>query len=392
MATNETTEVSLCLRVFVIMLWLRGKTLTQKDSINIGIIGAGFARTTQIPGFRACAGARVTAIASGRRESAERVAHEFDIPFVGADWRDIVGRADVDLVSIVTPPSTHEEITLAALDAGKAVLCEKPTAMNADESRRMMERADGAGAFALIDHELRFLGGRQKMRDMIRAGEIGQVRHAALSFRADSRATTERAWDWWSDAKMGGGTLGAIGSHAIDSFRWLLDAEVADVCCQLSTHVAERPDVAADGALRAVTTDDEANLLLRFIDHEHLRGATANVSLSLIEAGAPLHRLEIFGARGALRVEEAGELWHAPIGAGAWQRVEVERGLLAPGMRDGGWSRGFTRFAQEIVNALREGRPTVAGAATFADGHRTQLVLDAARLSHGTGKRVAVDA
>ena len=366
--------------------------MTQKDSINIGIIGAGFARTTQLPGFRACAGARVTAIASGRRESAERVAREFDIPFVGADWREIVTRADVDLVSIVTPPATHLEIALAALDAGKAVLCEKPMAMNAAESQRMSERAQAVGALALIDHELRFLDGRQKMRDMIRAGEIGQVRHAALSFRADSRATTERGWDWWSNAQMGGGALGAIGSHAIDAFRWLLDAEVADVSCQLSTHVAERPDDASGGALRRVTTDDEANLLLRFADHENLRGATANVSLSLVEAGAPLHRLEIFGARGALRVEEAGELWHAPVGAGTWQRVDVERGALAPGMRDGGWSRGFTRFAQEIVNALRDGRRSIAGAATFADGHRTQLVLDAARQSHDTGVRVAVTA
>jgi predicted dehydrogenase len=83
--------------------------LTNRDSIGIGIIGSGFARSTQIPGFRA-AGARVTAIARGER--AASVAREFEITFVGEDRREVVERADVDLVSIVTPPSTHLEIAI----------------------------------------------------------------------------------------------------------------------------------------------------------------------------------------------------------------------------------------------------------------------------------------
>ncbi|MCA1556950.1 MAG: Gfo/Idh/MocA family oxidoreductase [Acidobacteria bacterium] len=88
--------------------------------IRIGIIGTGFARSTQIPGFRACEGARVVAIASGHRENAERVARDFGIEFATDDWREVVKREDVDLISIVTPPSTHSEMTVAVLDAGKA--------------------------------------------------------------------------------------------------------------------------------------------------------------------------------------------------------------------------------------------------------------------------------
>lgn len=363
----------------------------MKDSIGIGIIGAGFARSTQIPGFRACAGARLVAIASGHRENAERTAREFDIQNVASDWREVIARADVDLVSIVTPPSTHLEMTLAALDAGKAVLCEKPMAMNANETGEMLRRAQESNAFALIDHELRFLAGRQKMRELLRAGEIGQVRHVKLVFRADSRATDDRGWNWWSEAGAGGGVLGAIGSHAIDSFRWLLGAEVAQVFCHLATHVKERR-VEGTNERRAVTTDDEASLLLRFADTDLTNGATSNVSLSMIEAGAPQHRLEIFGSKGALRVEETGELWRASINSGEWKRVETEHGELAPGMRDGGWSRGFTAFAREIVSALRAGRQSVEGAATFADGHRTQLVLDAARRSHESGCWTSVEA
>ena len=76
----------------------------KTEIIGIGIIGTGFARTTQLPAFRACEGARVVAVASGHRENAERVAREFDIPVVASDWREMVARDDVDLVCIATPP------------------------------------------------------------------------------------------------------------------------------------------------------------------------------------------------------------------------------------------------------------------------------------------------
>jgi predicted dehydrogenase len=357
--------------------------------IGIGMIGAGFARTTQIPGFLACEGARVVAIASQHRENAERVAREFAIEHVMSDWREVVEHADVDLVSVVTPPSTHLEMTLAALAAGKAVLCEKPMAMSAEEAEEMRRRSDEKGVLALIDHELRFLPGRVKAREMLHGGEIGEVRHARLLFRSDSRAQGDRPWDWWSDEKSGGGALGAIGSHAIDGFRWLFNTEVAQVFCSLATHVAERTE-ARTGERRRVTTDDEANLILRFADSALTTGATATVSLSVVEQGDPEHLLEIFGSKGALRIEESGALSYARTGEGRWTPVAVERGPLAEGMRDGGWSRGFTIFSRAIVKALNEGRKTIEGAATFADGYRTQLVLDAARRSNESGRMEAV--
>ncbi|MDX6304602.1 MAG: hypothetical protein QOI77_1571 [Blastocatellia bacterium] len=345
--------------------------------VRIGIIGAGFARSTQIPAFKACDGARIVAIASARREHAEEVARDFGIDHVEDNWRALVERDDIDLVSIVTPVVTHFEMTLAALDRGKAVLCEKPMAMNAAEALRLTERAREAGVLALIDHELRFLPGRVKMRELLRRGDIGRVRHAKLTFRSDSRADPTRPWNWWSDVKQGGGALGAIGSHVIDSWRWLLGAEVSEVIGNLATHIRERKD--ENGNVRQVTTDDEANLLVKFEDGELTEGATGNASMSLVEPGEPEHRLELFGSLGALRIEESGELWQSRTGEGEWRRVETDRGELAPGMSDVGWARGFTAFSKRIVSSLREGRTTVEGAATFADGYRTQLVLDAAR-------------
>jgi predicted dehydrogenase len=363
--------------------------VTANKIVRVGIIGAGFAKTTQIPAFQNCEGARVVAIASGHREHAAEVARQSGIPNVESDWRSLVKRDDLDLISIVTPVVTHCEMTLAALDAGKSVLCEKPMAMNAGEARHMMERAQAAGVLAHIDHELRFLPGRIKMRELIRAGAIGKIRHVALRFRSDSRLDHNRPWNWWSDKNQGGGALGAIGSHVIDAFRWLLETEVSEVTANLATHVPKRTD--AEGQTREVTTDDEANLMLRFADSELTEGATGSASMSLVEAGAPDHCLEIFGSTGALMIQENGDLWQASAGDGDWRRVDVTRADLAPGMRDSGWGRGFTIFSRKIVEAWRDGRTSVAGAATFADGYRTQLVLDAARKSHESGCWERVD-
>lgn len=297
--------------------------MSSKKPIGVGIVGAGFARTTQIPGFKNCKDARVVAIASRRRENAEKVAGEFGIEHVANDWQDLVARDDVDLVSVVTPPATHMEITLAALAHGKAVLCEKPMAMFAAQAKQMTEQAQHANVLALIDHELRFLSNRHTMRAMVHRGAIGKVRHCNYVFRADYRAVLDRQWDWWSDEKMGGGTLGAIGSHAVDSFRWLLASEVNEVSAMLSTHIAQRPDKGA-GSMRQVTSDDDAKLMLRFIDSNLGSNVTGTASLSVVESGKYENRFEIYGSTGALMVEESGELWHSPAGSGTWRPVQVD--------------------------------------------------------------------
>jgi predicted dehydrogenase len=352
--------------------------------VGIGIVGAGFARTTQIPGFRDCMGAKVVAIASRHRERAAEVAREFGIPHVAADWQELVAHNDVDLVSIVTPPATHAEITLAALEQRKAVLCEKPMALNAGEAKSMVEKAHSANMLALIDHELRFLNSRRTMRGMLETGAIGTVRHCNYVFRSDYRGIADRSWDWWSDAKMGGGTLGAIGSHVIDSFRWMLSTEVTRALGMLTTHIKERLDKSSGGP-RAVTTDDEAKLLFRFADGPHTNGTTGAAALSVVESGKYENRLEIYGTKGALMVEETGELWRSPTGSGQWRPMQVDQDHMAQGMRESSWSRGFTAFACRIVEAMRTGKKTVEDAATFEDGYRVQVVLDAIRESNERG-------
>ena len=356
----------------------------NQKTIRIGIVGAGFARSTQIPGFQNCEGAEVIAIASRHRDHAESVARGFNIKHVANTWGEIVERDDVDLVSVVTPPATHYEITLAALTRGKAVLCEKPMAMNAREAQGMTARAREVGVLSLIDHELRFVSSRQRLRAMLHEGVIGKVRHVEYLFRSDYRGVLDRQWDWWSDIEMGGGTLGAIGSHAIDSFRWALNTNISHVSCMLTTHITERPHKAT-GSMRQVTSDDEAKLMFRFEDSNLTSSTTGTALLSVVESGKYENTLAIYGTRGALKVEEDGRLWHSPGGSGDWRPLDVNQDKIAPGMKDASWSKGFTVFAREIVHALREGRTTVEGAATFEDGYEVQRVLDAARRSNEMG-------
>lgn len=352
------------------------------DHVRIGIIGTGFSRLTQIPAFRLVEGARITAIASGHRQNAERVAAEFEIPNVLDDWLGVVEDPDVDLVSIVSPPSTHAEILLASLAAGKRVLCEKPTAMNVDEALRMRRAVEEAGCLAVIDHELRFMSNRARMRQMIHAGEIGSIHHLQYQFRTDTRANAERArWNWWADVRHGGGVFGAIGSHGLDAMMWILEAPVRRIAASLATHVRERVDATQPGTVRPVTTDDEATVLVRFRPTQHGPAPTGTILLSTTESGEYRHTIEAFGDRGALRADADGSLWRADVGGGRWNRVELPRQEAAPNTRDSEWDRGFLELARLLIPAVSRGESSVPGAATFDDGVRIQMALDAGRRS-----------
>jgi predicted dehydrogenase len=360
--------------------------MTTAQPIRVGIIGTGFARSTQVPAFKACPGVEVVSIASAHLERAEAVAKDLGIPHIARDWREVVGNPQVDLVSIVTPPHLHHEMALAAVHAGKAVLCEKPTAMDAAQAEIMWLAAEQRGVLALLDHELRFLDSRQRMRELILEGALGTIHHARVRYRSDSRAGQERQWDWWSDVARGGGLLGAVGSHAVDALRFVLGREPTEVLGVLATHVPTRPDKAS-GEPRVVTSDDEVQALLSFGGD-----FTASVSLSAVEPGQPLHVVEVFGSNGGLRVEGL-ELCRAEVVGQAWEPVPLPLpGKLPPGMPDDEWAHGFVRYARAITEALRLGSRSLPGAATFEEGWRNQLVLDAIRRSNAERRWVQLAA
>lgn len=354
--------------------------------VGIGIIGTGFARRVQVPAFLNCENARIVSIASGSIENAEVAAAEAGADHFTAKWQDTVAHREVELVCITTPPVLHKEMTLFAIENGKHILCEKPMAMDSAEAAEMTAAAAGKSLLALIDHELRFQPGRQRAFEMLRDGAIGKVRHAKAIFRAPQRGDASVPWNWWSDAASGGGALGAIGSHLIDSFRWLLGTEISSVSAQLQTHVKERGDHA--DVMRPVTTDDESNMLLRFAGGEIVSDATGLVSISMAEMPAYQNRLEIFGTAGAIRIGSLGELEIAKTGDNDWTPLEVGLGQRLNGMPDTGFARGFVEFALMIVNAIAHQTTSIDHAATFSDGLAVQRVLDAAKESDAAGIQI----
>ncbi len=356
--------------------------------IGIGFIGTGFARKVQIPAFRMCESVSIVSVASASLANAESTAREFDIPHWTNDWRETVENKDVDLVCITTPPNLHCEQMLYALENNKHVLCEKPMAMNATEAEKMCEAAKEKQVFALIDHELRFQNGRQKVFEMLRTGEIGKVRHVKYIFRNAQRGNADIAWNWWSDETQGGGTLGAIGSHAIDTMQWFLGADISDVFCQLQTHVKERKT--SNGEIKRVTSDDETNMILRFADGDLTEDATANVSLSMIEMPDYQHSIEFVGTLGSLKVLSLGEILLTKAGETDWKKIEIELEKSVDGVFNSGFPSGFVAFAKKIVDALREGKTEIKHAATFTDGLKVQKILDAARESNKTDCLVGV--
>jgi predicted dehydrogenase len=348
--------------------------------IGLGVIGTGFGRTVQIPSFLKTEGAEVVSVASASLEKAKKTAEEFGIKHFTDNWRKTVQHEEVDLVCVTTPPVFHHEMTLFALECEKHVLCEKPMAMNAKEASEMLEASRTKNLLCLIDHELRFSNGRRKAYDIVRSGEIGKIRHIKYNFRAPHRGNPDMPWTWWSDANKGGGVLGAIVSHVFDSIRWFTGAEISEVFCQLQTHIKQRKDTS--GVPRTVTSDDEANLILRLHEGEFVEDATANISASMVEYPIYQNRIELFGTKGALRIEFNGELFVGKPDKEEWKKVDVELNERLEGVKNTGWGDAFLTFARSLIETLREGETSLEHAATFYDGYRVQLALDAARESN----------
>jgi predicted dehydrogenase len=217
-------------------------------TLRIGVIGTGFGRRVQLPALALVPGVTVTAVASRSVERARTVAREFAIPHAFGSGEELARAPGVDLVLVSSTPNLHARHAIAALEAGKHVLCEKPMALDQREAERMLEVAQQSPGLARIDHELRYEPNRRKALQLMQAGAIGRVLHLELVLRpylrGDGRAQAfDAPWSWWYDAAQGGGILGAVGSHLIDLCRFWTGSEVVEVSGRTATFVPERYDV-----------------------------------------------------------------------------------------------------------------------------------------------------
>jgi len=332
-------------------------------------VGTGFGARVQIPVWSQVPGARVVSVCSSDPERARRVAEKCGAPHTTADVRELARHPEVELVCVTTPPHQHLPEVLAALDAGKHVLCEKPFALDAAQAHRMRERARAAGVLALVDFEFRRLPVRAELARLLRERAIGELRHVHQSGIADFLYRIDGSYgQWWYRRESGGGWLGAAASHDLDNLRFLF-GEIAAVCALLDTRV---PDVRVRGGAELESeVDDTCFLLLRFADGTPAALLTGAAAVARVPGG----RLEVHGSSGSL-VLDAGKLLRAEAG-GELQEQAVPRADVEGSLPDPHYLP-FVLWARSIVAAIRGGAKLQPD---FEDGYRNQLVLDAARRS-----------
>lgn len=348
-------------------------------TLRVGIIGTGFARRVQLPALGLVPGVTVAGIASGRRANAEAVAREHGSARVFGDGEALARADEIDLVIVSSTPDTHARFAVAALEAGKHVLCEKPTALDAAEARRMLEASERRPQqIAWIDHELRYEPNRRKVRDLVRAGAIGQLRHIELSLkpylRGDGRPQMGAApWSWWFDAARGGGILGAVGSHLVDLCRYWTGSEATHVAGAAAAFGDARPD--ASGTPRPVTADEFASCVLTFAT-----GVVATITLSTVAHHGPGHHGQLTGSDGTLLLTGETRLELGRPG-GPLEDVSAPDDLWGKLPVNNMWARSFVRLMRDLVRVALGVAPEDQPA-TFRDGWEVQKVMDAVR-GHG---------
>ncbi|MDE2748801.1 MAG: Gfo/Idh/MocA family oxidoreductase [Chloroflexota bacterium] len=345
-------------------------------TIRVGIIGASFAREAYLPALRTIDDVELVAIASARIESARSAAREYAIPHAYDDWERLLGEHEFDLVCIATPTVFHAPMTLAALKAGAHALCEKPMALNSDESAAMLETAEALELLHIIGHELRFNPNRRKIKSLLDSGAIGQLRH--LNIQSVSATwgdpASRPAGDWWSREETGGGRLGASGSHLIDLLRFWL-GDIGAISGQVATMVPQRVD-REGGAPWLATADDQFSFTA-----EMRSGALCSVFVSGAGRHASGTQTQIYGSEGTIMLADSDEKLLVARADEDFEDMSLrDRNADLPGIGPGIWNVSFVALMEELTAAIREGRPLAWGA-SFADGHQCQLAMDALRQS-----------
>jgi predicted dehydrogenase len=361
-------------------------------SPGVVVVGTGFGCLTHLRALRA-AGFEVRALVGRDPDKTAERAKLFDIPLALTSVPEALEVAGVDAVTVATPPHTHSEITLAAIGAGKHVICEKPFTRDAAEARVLLEAAEAAGIVHLLGCEFRWDPGQALLARTVRNGRIGDPRLATFLLHvpllADESAEVPA---WWSDTGEGGGWLGAHGSQVIDQIRVTL-GEFASVSASLP-HVAGRADLSAEDG---------------FVVHFTMRsGAVGTLQSTSGDWGVPLMVTRVAGTTGAAWVEGAGAVVKVADRDGN-RTVPVPEDLVfdrtAPPLPEGivttmyermishGMDFGpYTRLAEFLRDRmLGKDVPPEPRAATFIDGVAQMLVLDAARRSAREGSTIEVE-
>jgi len=340
-------------------------------SLRIGVVGAAYASSAHLPAYAALAAdgvAEVVAVATAHRDTAERVARSFGIPTVHVGYESLCADPDVDLVDVATRPSRHRAMAVAALAAGKPVLCEAPLAGTVADGEAMAAAAAGAGVlgvFGVVDMQSRFWPGLLELRRLVARGYLGRVQNiaAAAFYPTFTRPEAVAGSGWCADASEGASSLRVHGLHTADVIRWAF-GELTRVSGVAATLSSSWP-----GRNGAVTSADSAAYTAVAGDGPGA-GAVCSVHTSWVAAAGSGWRLAAYGSEGVLVTSAAGHTGHFPV------RLEGARGgdsletLVVPEAGVVSWYP----FG-ELIRAVAARR--LADVPSFADGVAALRVADA---------------
>jgi predicted dehydrogenase len=336
-------------------------------------------------------------VATSRLETAQKAAAEIGCDTAVADYRDLLGRDDVDAIDCCTPNNSHEAILIAAAQAGKHIYCEKPLSVSVAEGRRIAEAVQRAGVKSQMTFNFRFFPAILRARQLIDAGFLGRIFSFRGRYYRSSYISAVKPYTWrLSKAASGGGALYDLGSHILDLVYYLL-GDFDAVQAQLETLIPERPTAPGSGEKALVDVDDLALLHLRMAN-----GVPGSVEVSRMGTGATNDlQIEIMGDQGAIRFHSEDPTWlevydardpDQPLGGmRGFRRVEtVQRyeGAKAP---DWSMTPNFVRAHAEcqyqFLKAIAEDRQP---SPTLADGLKIQEVMEAAQRASTEGRWVKI--
>jgi predicted dehydrogenase len=367
--------------------------MSQKKILRIGLIGCGFMGRTHSNGYKRVGDffpelqyrPELKAVCSRRKDKVQAFADQWGYQSIETDWKSVIARDDIDAVDICTPNNMHAEIAIAAADAGKMILCEKPLARTLAEAQQMVEAVEKAGVNNMVWYNYRRIPAVTLAKQIIDSGKLGRVFHYRANFLQDWTINPqlpqggEALWRLDADA-AGSGVTGDLLAHCIDTAMWM-NGGIVDVSAVTETFIKERMHQAS-GKVEKVSIDDAC------IFHCHF----ANGALGLFESTRyarghkALYTFEINGEHASIRwdLHDLNRLEyfdHADDSiVRGWSTIHVTDGdqpymnkWWVPGLSIG-YEHSFVHQVADFLKSLETGE---ACAPTFNDALETQKVCEA---------------